>query len=39
MMAIPLLDTGILWAYIEKESGLPGEGIDARYNPRLPYSR
>jgi len=31
--------TGILWAYIEKERGLPGEGINTRYNPRLPYSR
>ena len=29
----------ILWAYIEKEKGLPGEGINTRYNPRLPYSR
>jgi len=32
-------ETGILWAYIEKERGLPGEGINTRYNPRLPYSR
>ena len=32
-------ETGILWAYIEKERGLPVEGINTRYNPRLPYSR
>jgi len=32
-------ETGILWAYIEKARGLPGEGINTRYNPRLPYSR
>jgi len=32
-------ETGKLWAYIEKERGLPGEVINTRYNPRLPYSR
>jgi len=25
--------------HVEKESGLPGEGINTRYNPRLPHSR
>ena len=32
-------ETGILWAYVEKERVLPGEGINTRNNPRLPYSR
>ena len=24
---------------LRKKRGLPGEGINTRYNPRLPYSR
>jgi len=27
--------TGILWTYIEEESGLPGEENNARFNIRL----